>query len=313
MAKKVKRNLQKEITDTIIKSLKGGVAPWVKGWSGGQGGFPMNGGSKRRYNGVNVIHLLAVAQFRGFASNEWFTFKQANTAGGRVKRGEKGTTVVFTKWNTVVKEDPETGEEKEHSYPMLIGHTVFNRDQLEGMPEPEAVEEMPEKLRHERADALVKLTGAKITYGDSRAYYRPSSDSISMPSIEQFEHESEFYSTSFHELVHWTGHRTRLDRLKYENFGSEGYSFEELVAELGAAFTCGEVGIEGKLQHAEYIGSWIKVLENDYSAIFKAASLAEKATTYLLDFETEDKGLELEDAWNAFFEWEKSRIGREVA
>lgn len=299
MTKKQKRNLKKEITANIIKALEKGVAPWVKGWSGGDG-FPINGGSKRRYRGVNVLNLIATARFSGYSSNEWFTYKQANDLGGSVRAGQRGSTVVFTKWNEVITEDPETGEEVVKTYPILLGHTVFNRDQLEDMPEPEAVEDLPEKERHARADRLIKATGAKITYGDARAYYRPSTDEIAMPRIEQFDHESEYYSTHLHELVHWSGSQKRLDRDLSGSFGTESYAFEELVAELGAAFTCGELGVDGKLQHAEYIGSWIKKLKNDNTYIFKASALAEKAATFLMDFEESiDESEELAAQWEA--------------
>jgi antirestriction protein ArdC len=289
-----KADMKQVVTDAIVSALEGGVAPWVKGWTGGAGQMPYNGESKRKYSGLNVLWLKMVASMKGYETHEWYTFKGAQKLGGTVRKGEKATSVFFTKWNEVRDENDELIK----TYPIMLTYYVFNRAQIDGLPEAEQEAEMPEKDRHARADSLIKATGAEISYGSDRACYIPSLDSIQLPNIEQFTHESEFYSTSFHELAHWTGSEDRLSRNINNPFGSDAYAFEELVAELGAAFVCAELGVEGKLQHAEYIGSWIKVLRSDKTAIFRASALAAKAADYITAFES----AEVEDAWEAFFE-----------
>lgn len=281
---KPKINIRDEVTNTIIESLKAGVAPWVCGWDRTAGGFPFNGNTGKAYRGVNIMLLIASQMQNGFGSNEWMTYKQAAAKGGQVMKGSKSTMVVFWKMLRVEDTDELTGDTIKKTIPMLRMYNVFNRDQIEGLAEVE-VEEVPVKERHARAEALVASTGAAIRYGSNRAAYSPMLDAIQMPAIEAFDHESEFYSASFHELAHWTGHSTRLDRTgiaEFDGKGSPRYAAEELIAELSAAFTCAEIGIEGKLQHAEYLAHWIKHLEGDNNAIFSAASKAKKATDFLL-------------------------------
>lgn len=282
---KAKRDIKQEVTDRIVGALKAGTAPWVKGWSGGTAmGMPVNGATGRAYNGINVVLLWFSAQEFGYTSNEWMTFKQAKGLGGSVRKGEKATMVTF--WKILTKED-EDGNEKKIFF--LRHYNVFNRDQIDGLTEVEVTEEPTPAERHERADALIEGTGAKITYGSGQAAYSKLTDAIQMPAIEQFDHEEEFYSTSFHELSHWTGAKSRLDRDLSGRFGDQSYAMEELVAELSAAFVCAELGIEGKLQHAEYIGSWIKKLEEDKNAIFTAASAARKSSEFLTAFEADEE------------------------
>jgi antirestriction protein ArdC len=278
-----KRDIKQEVTDTIVAALEAGVAPWVKSWTGGQSAWPRNGSTGKSYNGVNVLLLEISAMQGGYASNEWMTYKQAAGMGGQVTKGSKGTTIIF--WKIFKTEDKKTGEEK--TVPMLRHYTVFNREQIEGLPEPVVAEPVSEAIRHERAEALINATGAKVAYGMARAYYAPATDSIGMPSIEQFDTESEYYSTHLHELAHWTGHASRLDR------SGGSYGHEELIAELGSAFVCAEIGVDGKLQHAEYIGAWIKNLKADKNAIFGAASRAKKAANFLLGFEAGQEEEEL--------------------
>jgi len=273
MTRKQKRNIRKEVTDTIIKALEAGVAPWVKPWKSANGGLPQKQDTGQSYRGVNVILLMLAGM--AFASNEWYTFKQAQTRGGQVRKGEKGTMVVFWKMLTKTETD-DAGEEVERKIPMLRHFMVFNRDQIDGLAEVE-VEEVPDFERHEAAEATIKETGAKIKYGTNAAFYQPITDSIGMPSREWFNNPETFYSTSFHELVHWTGSADRLDRNHKGSFGSEDYAFEELVAEIGSAFLCAEHRIDGQLQHPNYIASWIKGLKDDVNAIFSASKLAQDA------------------------------------
>lgn len=274
MTRKQRRNIRQEVTNTIIAALEAGVAPWVKPWKAANGGgLPQKQDTGESYRGVNILLLMLAGM--AFASNEWYTFKQAIARGGMVRKGEKGTMVVF--WKLLVKtETDDDGEEVERKIPMLRHFMVFNRDQIDGFDEVE-VEERPDFERHEAAEATIKSTEAKIKFGTAAAYYQPITDSIGMPFRDWFNNPETFYSTTFHELVHWSGSSDRLDRNHKGNFGSEDYAFEELVAEIGAAFLCAEHRIDGNLQHPNYIASWIKGLKNDSNAIFSAAKLAQEA------------------------------------
>lgn len=273
MTRKQKRNIRKEVTDTIIKALEAGVAPWVKPWKSANGGLPQKQDTGQSYRGVNVILLMLAGM--AYSSNEWYTFKQAKARGGAVRKGEKGTMVVF--WKLLTKlETADDGEEVERTIPMLRHFMVFNRDQIDGLEEI-VVEDVPDFERHEGAEATIKGTEAKIKFGTAAAYYQPITDSIGMPFRDWFNNPETFYSTTFHELVHWTGSADRLDRNHKGHFGSEDYAFEELVAEIGSAFLCAEHRIDGQLQHPNYIASWIKGLKDDTNAIFSASKLAQDA------------------------------------
>lgn len=273
MTRKQKRNIRQEVTNTIIAALEAGVAPWVKPWKSANGGLPQKQDTGQAYRGVNVILLMLAGM--GFGSNEWYTFKQAMNRGGMVRKGEKGTMVVFWKLLTKTETDDD-GEEVERKIPMLRHFMVFNRDQIDGLEEVE-VEDVPDFERHEAAEATIEGTEASIKYGTNAAFYQPTTDSIGMPKRESFDNPESFYSTSFHELVHWTGSPDRLDRNHKGSFGSEDYAFEELVAEIGAAFLCAEHRIDGELQHPNYIASWIKGLKDDANAIFSASKQAQDA------------------------------------
>ncbi len=274
MTRKQKRNIRKEVTDTIIAALESGVAPWVKPWKSANGGLPQKQDTGQPYRGVNVLLLMWAGM--AYGSSEWYTFKQAQTRGGQVRKGEKGTMVVFWKLLTKTEKDEFTGEDVERNIPILRHFMVFNRDQIDGLPEIE-VEEVPDFERHEAAESTIEETGATITYGSNAAFYQPGSDSIGMPAREAFDNPETFYSTSFHELVHWTGSKDRLDRNHKGRFGGEDYAFEELVAEIGSAFLCAEHKIDGALQHPSYIAHWIKGLKDDVNAIFSASKLAQDA------------------------------------
>lgn len=274
MTRKQKRDIRQEVTNTIIAALEAGTTPWVKPWKAANGGLPQKQDTGQAYRGVNVILLLLAGM--AYGSNEWYTFKQAKTRGGMVRKGEKGTMVVFWKVLKKTEVDEFTGEDVERTIPILRQFTVFNRDQIDGLPEIE-VEDVPDFERHEAAEATIEGTDAKIQYGNNRAFYDPTADWIGMPNREAFDNPESFYSTTFHELVHWTGNRDRLDRNHKGRFGSEDYAFEELVAEIGAAFLCAEHRIDGELQHPNYIASWIEGLKNDTNAIFSASKLAQNA------------------------------------
>ena len=272
-------DLRQNITDTIVESLEKGTAPWVQSWDG-TNGYPRNGDSGRLYSGINVL-LLTIAGM-DYNSNEWFTRNSIKKAGATWSG--KGTAIVFfqmVKRNDPMKRvDPKTGKIAKVMFPFMRYFKVWNRDQCVGLPEQE-VKEVSEFDRDTNAEQFIDKTGAEIRYGKDRAFYAPSKDIINLPDAESFTDAGSFYATSLHELGHWTGHETRLNRQLKNSHGSEDYAKEELIAELTAAFLCAELGIDGELQHPEYIASWIKVLKNDKQAIFKASSKATKAADYL--------------------------------
>lgn len=274
-----KFDLYQTVTDNIIAAIEqGGDLPWVKPWTA-QGG-PRNGMTGRPYSGVN--HLLLTIAGMDYASNEWYTFKNAQKLGGTVKRGQKGTQVVF--WN-IIKKKNEVG--KEETIPLLRYFVVFNREQIDNLPAPK-VQEPNTFIGDDVIDSFIDSVGANISHGGDRAVYNFKTDAIKLPNRESFVDSASYYATAFHELIHWTGHDSRLDRLKATPFGSPEYAKEELVAELGAAFLCAEYGINGKTQHPEYIKNWLNVLKNDKRFIFRASSMANKAVSFLTGTDNEE-------------------------
>ena len=280
-------DLYQVVTNRIVAALEKGVAPWVRPWSasgGDFGGLPYNGYTHRAYRGVNVWLLVLAGDEKGYTDPRWLTLKQANTLGARVRRGEKSTEVIFWKKHTVADAKVESDQTVEKTIPLLRSYRVFNAAQCEGMPELPKAPEEPLELRHHRAQELAERTGAEIRHGGDRAYYSATGDVVRLPHRAAFESEEHYWCTTLHELTHWTGHLSRLARDLSGRFGSEAYAAEELVAEMGAAFTCAALGIEGQLRHPEYLGSWLKVLGNDKRAVFTASSLAQRAADFLLAF-----------------------------
>jgi antirestriction protein ArdC len=261
MAGYSKRDLYAEVTTKILQELEAGAAPWVKPWSATPGqNVPCNAVTNRPYSGVNVV-LLWLAASRGWPTPRFVTFKQAQEAGGNVRKGEHGTRVVFVKQLHVIDKDGAEGDER--LVPMMREYTVFNVAQCDGLPES-VVKGKPQRVRNpdardELADAFLRSTGADIREGHGEAYYVPSRDFISMPAFAAFTGADRFYGVVFHELCHWTGAKTRLDRDLSGRFGRAAYAAEELVAELGAAFLAAEFGFDGDVRHAGYIGRWIKL------------------------------------------------------
>lgn len=280
-AMKNNKDLYQVITDSIIKSLENGVAPWVKPWA--SFGVPRNAATGREYNGINTI-LLAMTSF---ASNQWLTYHQAKALGGTVRKGEHGTQVVFFKPFTITdRNDPESSE---RSIPLLRSFTVFNTQQIDNLPEKYTQISKPQIdsfTNNDQAEAL--LAKAIIEHGKSNACFIPSIDTIHMPNKVEFKSIPDYYATGLHELTHWTGHKTRLARDFSGRFGDSSYAFEELIAELGAAFLCAHCSIDGQLQHDSYIGNWVKVLKNDKRAIFTAAAAARNATEFLVGTQQQD-------------------------
>jgi antirestriction protein ArdC len=286
-------NLYQEITDRIIAELEQGRVPWVQPW-GSAGlkaplGLPQNAATGRKYTGVNVLILWSAVAERGFSGQRWLTFRQALALGGHVRKGEKGITVVFADRFVPERERTraeEAGEEPE-AIPFLKRFVVFNTDQCEDLPAeaaPPPPEPLPEHRILPQAEALIRATGADIRIGGTRAFYVPSADYIQVPPMSVFFEPINWHRTVLHEMVHYTGHSSRLNRDQSGAFGSSAYSFEEIVAEAGCAFLCAALSITPTVRHSDYIGSWLDVLRESNRAIVRAASAASKAADYLLAF-----------------------------
>jgi antirestriction protein ArdC len=270
------------ITDRIVSMLESGQIPWERSWST-LGGAPRSFVSKKAYRGINTW-MLGCSHYD---SPFWLTFNQAKAKGGKVRKGEKGTPVVFWKrWKT---KDKQSGEEK--IIPMLKMYYVFNANQVEGIEFPTPEARNPEAQPLETCETIVNgfATRPTINKGFGRACYIPSADRVEMPHVVQFNSEEEYYSVLFHELIHSTGHKDRLNRFAQENntnhsFGSTSYAKEELVAEMGAAFLCGHAGIMNRTvqNSAAYIQGWLKSLKNDKKLVVQAAGQAQKASDLIL-------------------------------
>lgn len=269
------------VTNQIIKDLENGTPPWKRPWDGGLA-FPRNLVSQKDYSGINIPWLWSVQAHKNYKSSQWLTFKQADSIGGKIKKGEKATHIIFFK---PIKLEAQDDNGDDRFYRLLRVFPVFNLDQLEGLEKLKALEFAGDKRteieRLDSAENLIVKSGAVIKFGGNRACYIPSKDEINMPEKELFHNQRAYYATALHELTHWTGHETRLDRLKERN--REHYAYEELVAELGAAFLCRHSGLEYDTQHASYIESWLKALKDDKRMIFKASASAKKAYDLILD------------------------------
>jgi antirestriction protein ArdC len=239
------------------------------------------------YQGINVLMLWSEAIEKGYASPIWMTFKQALDLKANVRKGEHGSLVVYADKIIRIETDGATGEEAERAIPFMKGYTVFNTEQIEGLPEhyyPKPAPRAEAVQRIGRVESFFAATGANVVYGGSRACYVLRTDNIHMPCIDFFRDAESYYAVRAHETVHWTRHPSRLNRdFGRKRFGDEGYAMEELVAELGSAFLSADLELtpEVREDHAAYIGSWIKVLRDDKRAIFTAASHAQRAADFL--------------------------------
>lgn len=291
--KEDKKDIYARVTDTIVAQLEKGVRPWHQPWSGehvaGRINRPLRHNGEA-YRGINVLMLWGTSSERGYSSPYWMTFRQAGELGATVRKGEKGTLVVYANALTRSEQDEETGEDLERRIPYLKGYTVFNTEQIDGLPDRYTLLETPKVTPSERiarADQFFSASGATIRHGGARAYYTGSEDLIQMPPFEAFEDAPAYYATLAHECVHWTKAKHRLDRdLGGKRWGDHGYAAEELVAELGAAFLCADLDLTPALrdEHAAYLASWLKVMKEDNRAIFTAAAHAQKAADYLQGF-----------------------------
>lgn len=312
MTPTTKQDVYTRVTNRIIADLEKGVRPWAKPWSAehaaGHITRPLRANGTP-YRGVNVLLLWSEAVLNGYTAPLWMTYKQAAELGAHVKKGEHGALVVYADKITRTETDTQ-GEEFAREIPFMKAYTVFNVEQIEGLPahyyaQPPARPEPLERI--EAAESFFAGTGAEIHHGGSRAFYSPSQDIIQMPPFEVFKDAESYAATLAHELTHWTRHPSRLDRDFGRKRGAcpgpraggdEGYAREELVAEMGAAFLCADLGITPEIRddHAAYIASWLEVLKNDKRAIFSAASYAQKAADYLIGLQPQDtaKGAEEE-------------------
>ncbi|MER2512550.1 MAG: zincin-like metallopeptidase domain-containing protein [Nitrosomonas ureae] len=277
------KDIYTEVTNRIVAALEHGTPPWVCPWRQGSA-LPNNLATGKAYRGVNVLILAIEAMNRNFTDNRWLTFRQANALGARIRQGEHGTAIVFYRMHEISESsdgfEDLSGEVRK--IPLLKTYVVFNADQLNGLPDRFALPPHQPWQPLDIAEQLIEQTGAQICHGGNQAFYRPSSDTIQLPPMTSFAHADDYYATALHELTHWTGHSTRLSRLSVQRPGIEAYAFEELVAEIGAAFLCAHCGLNGVVEHASYIETWLNALRRDKRLIFVAAGAAQKAADFVM-------------------------------
>jgi antirestriction protein ArdC len=285
-----KPDVYQTVTDHIVAAIEAGTDTFTMPWHRDiDDMIPTNYVTGNPYSGVNVISLWVAAEQRGFTSAHWATYKQWGSLGCQVRKGEKGSVIVFYKQVDIEYTEPGTGALENKSVLFARSSRVFNVDQIEGLQPPEPVARDFAGVLVE-TENFVEATSADIGIGGDRACYRPRTDHIQMPDRDRFtgtetiSATESYYATLLHELTHWTGHEFRLDRDLSSRFGRESYAMEELIAELGAAFLCSYLGISNQPRpdHAAYIANWLTVLKNDSRAIFTAASKANAAMNYLV-------------------------------
>ena len=291
----MKADIYQKITDQIVSELEKGVRPWLEPWNvehaAGRITRPLRGNGIP-YKGINVLVLWSAAMEKGYAAPVWMTFKQASELKASVRKGERGSLVVYADRIVRTETDAKTGEDSERAIPFLKGYTVFNVEQIDGLPEHYYAKPAPRAdtiARIDRAEAFFAATRATVRHGGAMAYYNISQDFVQLPPFESFRDAESYYATRAHEQIHWTRHKSRLDRdFGRKRFGDEGYAMEELVAELGSAFLSADLELTPEVRddHAAYIGSWVKVLKSDKWAIFSAASHAQRAADFLHDLQT---------------------------
>ena len=288
-------SLYQEITDRIIAQLEAGRAPWVQPWAGAKAplDMPHNAATGRRYSGINIVILWDAVVQHGYSRQAWLTFRQALALGGNVRKGEHGVTVVYAHRFTPDEERRRAQAEARQpgAIPFLKRFTVFCVDQCEGLPDDIArpPPPVPDGLILSQAQSLIAATGAVFRIGGDQAFYVPALDYVQVPRPDAYFEPINWHRTAFHELSHWTGHRSRLGRDQTGGFGSQEYGREELVAEMGGAFVCACLGIVPTVRHADYLGSWLEIMREDNRAIVRAASAASKAADFLLAFRDGDE------------------------
>lgn len=282
------RDLYQQVTDQIIQSLQCGVRPWVKPWNDGitfiQRPLRSNGIA---YRGINTLVLWSEALAKSFSNPTWLTFKQATDLGGYVRKGQRGSPVFYAN-KVILPADNHDGQDSAvRIVPFLKHYTVFNVEQCEGLHLPinqQIPTALDEAERIVQLEQFIQSTGALVSYGGGSAYYVPTADRIQMPAFGAFRDAASFYSTLCHELIHWTGHESRLDRpIDHTRYGDQAYAAEELIAEIGSAFLGAIFELPNHLRddHASYINSWLAILKHDPKAIFTAAASAQRAADFL--------------------------------
>jgi antirestriction protein ArdC len=292
-----RQDIYTRVTEKIVASLEQGVRPWMKPWSGENAAARISRPLRHNgtpYSGINILMLWGASVEHGFTSPSWMTFRQALALNAHVRKGEKGSLVVYANSVTMTEQN-DAGEDVEREIRFLKGYAVFNVEQIEGLPEHYYAKPEPKftpTQRIEHADAFFVATSADVRYRGSRAYYAQEADYIQLPPIESFRDAESFYTTLAHECTHWTKHPSRLERdFGRKTWGDEGYAMEELVAEQGAAFLCADLELTPEVQddHASYIANWLKVLKDDNRAVFQAASYAQAALNYLHTLQPETR------------------------
>lgn len=288
-----RQDVYSRITAQIVADLEKGVRPWMKPWNAehaaGRITRPLRHNGQP-YSGINVLSLWMSATVQNFAAPIWMTFRQALELDAHVRKGEKGSLVVYANSITRTEHDQKSGEDVEREIPFLKAYSVFNVEQISGLPEiyyAKAAPTLDPVARIDHAEKFLHATGAVINHGGNRAYYSHSTDAVQMPPFESFRDADSYYSTLSHELTHWVGAKSHLDRdFGGHRFGSNAYAQEELVAELGAAFLCAdlELVLEAREDHSAYIGHWLEVMKSDSRAIFTAAAHAQKAADFIHKF-----------------------------
>lgn len=285
------RDVAAEITNLIIRKLEEGVPPWSRPWRvTGAGGRPLRH-CGTPYTGINTVYLWAIADANGYRSRYWMTYRQAETLGGHVRRGEQGSLSVYYSSFKKTDADPVTGAESERSIRFLRHYVVFNADQIDRLPayfypSDDTPAPIDPSLRQSAIDVFFDAIPAEVRHGGDRAYFHPTFDYIQMPHRRSFKTMDHYASVRAHETTHWSGGTSRLARTFGKRFGDKAYSFEELVAEIGSGLACAHLGLPNELHdnHAIYVAHWLGILRADKTAIIQAASKAEQAFNYLLGF-----------------------------
>lgn len=276
-------DLYSRITDKVIAQLETGVCPWTQPWTSSASVSRPLRHNGEAYGGINVLLLWSEAMAHGFQASTWMTFRQALALGAHVRKGETGATVVYA--NTLAREETdESGEEQLRRIPFLKAYTVFNVEQIDGLGEGHAPGPAPAvnpDARIAQVEAWFATLGVDVRHGGGSAFYVPSMDHVQMPAFEQFRDAQSYYATLGHECVHWTGHTARLARDFSRS--TQAYAREELVAELGAAFLCADLGLalEPREDHAAYLDHWLEVLRGDKRFIVSAAAHAQRGVAFL--------------------------------
>jgi antirestriction protein ArdC len=289
-----RRDLYAEMTERVLAALRAGTTPWRKPWASMPA--PLNATTGRTYRGINLF-LLSMS---GYGNAGWLSYRQALAAGGHVRKGEKGTTVVYFTMLEKPSRKPGALPGDKDLIPLLKHSTVFNVEQCEGLPERVVARGAAREASGVAADdaavaavvGMADAAGIVRVDGGGSAWYSPERDVVGMPPLAAFSRGSDYAATLAHEATHWTGGKARLDRDQSGGFGSADYAREELVAEFGSAFVCARLGVGGEVAgHASYLAHWVRLLEDDSKALMRAATAAQKAADLLLG-KAEDADME---------------------